>query len=91
MMDGNCKCPHHGVVKVFAVLAWLSAFGFWWATAFKTHFLWMDGEHFFKDTVILVLLVFVSKLCGCCRHGMGGGNMCMHGDSCKCGDCGTCK
>ena len=92
MMEGNCKCPHHGVVKVLVVLAWMAALGFWWATAFKTHFLWMDGEHFFKDAILLVLLVFVSKYCGCCGHGMmSGGNMCMHGDSCKCGDCGMCK
>ena len=87
MMEGNCKCLHHGVVKVFVVLAWVSAFGFWWATAFKTNFLWMNGEHFFKDVVILVLLVFVSKYCGCC--GMGG--MCEHGRGCSCGDCGMCK
>lgn len=88
MMEGNCKCPHHTVVKVFVALAWMSALGFWWATAFKTHLLWIDGEHFFKDAVLLVLLVFVSKYCGCCS---GHGNTCVHGESCKCGDCGMCK
>ena len=91
MHDSNCKCFHHGVVKVFVILAWIAALGFWWATAFKQSFWWMDGDHFFKDVVILVLLVYVSKFCGCCGHGMGGGNMCMHGESCKCGDCGMCK
>ena len=87
-MSGNCKCLHHGFVKVIAVLAWFSAIGFWWATAFEQTVLWMDAEHFFKDVVMLSLLVFVSKYCGCCRKGM---NMCSHEGSCKCGDCGTCK
>ena len=92
---GNCKCFHHGITKVLVVLIGLSALGFWWATAFKTHFLWMDGEHFFKDVVVLALLMFSSKFCGCCKRGMassmGGGNTCSHESSCKCGDCGMCK
>ena len=87
-MGEHCKCFHHGLVKVMVVVAWLSAIGFWWATAFKQTLLWMDAEHFFKDVVMLSLLVFVSKYCGCCRKGM---NMCSHEGSCKCGDCGTCK
>lgn len=91
MMEGNCKCMHHGMVKVMAVLVGFAALGFWWATAFKTHFLWMDGEHFFKDAILLVLLIFVSKHCSCCMHHGMGTNTCMHGDSCKCGDCGNCK
>ncbi len=89
MMEGKCKCPHHGLVKVLPFLVGLSALGFWWATAFKTHFLWMDGEHFFKDVVILSLLTFVTKFCGCCMN--HGGNVCMHGEGCSCGDCGNCK
>lgn len=89
MHDNNCKCFHHGVVKVFVVLAWASALGFWWATAFKTTFLWMDSSHFFMDVVVLVLLVLSTKYCGCC--GMGGSNTCSHNDGCKCGDCGMCK
>lgn len=92
MHDNNCKCFHHGAVKVFMVLAGLSALGFWWATAFKTSFLWLDGDHFYKDVVILSLLVFISKFCGCCGHGgMGGKNMCSHEMGCKCGDCGMCR
>ena len=88
-MGENCKCFHHGVVKVVVVLAWASALGFWWATAFKTHFLWMDGSHFFMDVVIFGVLAFVSKYCGCC--GVGGSSMCEHGKGCSCGDCGMCK
>ena len=87
-MEGNCKCFHHGVVKVVVVLAWLSALGFWWAAAFKQTVLWMDAEHFFKDVVILSLLALVSKYCNCCRRGM---NACSHEGGCKCGDCGVCK
>ncbi len=87
-MEGNCKCFHHNVVKVMVALAWLSALGFWWATALKQTFLWMDAEHFFKDVVILSLLAFVSKYCGCCWKSM---NTCKHNEGCKCGDCGMCK
>ena len=85
-MGGNCKCVHHVCAKVMVVLIWLSAFGFWWATAFKESFLWMNGEHFFRDVVILGLLLLTAKYCGCC--GMGN---CNHDESCKCGDCGMCK
>jgi len=93
MMDGKCKCPHHAVTKVMLGLLWLSALGFWWATAFKTTFLWMDGEHFFKDAILLAILMFSCKFCGCCGLGHGGvsDGMCRHGESCKCGDCGMCK
>ena len=92
MHDSNCKCFHHGAVKVMMFLAGLSAIGFWWATAFKTTFLWMDGGHFFMDVVILSLLVITSKYCGCCGMGkIGGSNTCSHGSGCSCGDCGMCK
>lgn len=84
----NCKCFHHGVVKVMMALAGLSALGFWWASAFDQTLLWMDTDHFFKDTVVLSLLVMLTRYCGCCG---GGAGMCGHDDSCKCGDCGTCK
>lgn len=95
MMGGKCKCPHHSATKVMLALLWLSALGFWWATAFKTHLLWMDGDHLFKDAVLLGILMFSSKFCGCCLSGQGGHgmgkNMCSHEDSCKCGDCNMCK
>lgn len=93
MYDNNCKCFHHVAVKVMMFLAGLSAFGFWWATAFKTSLMWMDGSHFFMDVVILSLLVIISKHCGCCgMHKMGGmSGTCNHDNSCKCGDCSNCK
>ena len=87
----NCNCFHHSLNKVIVVLVWLSALGFWWATAFKTTFLWMDSQHFFMDVVILSLLLITSKFCGCCKHGIGEGNMCNHDKGCSCGDCGMCK
>ncbi len=86
MMEGKCKCPHHTAIKVMLVLLWVSAVGFWWASAFKQTFLWMDSEHFFKDVVILGVLMYMTKFCGCCE--MCG---CGHGDDCKCGGCGMCK
>ena len=88
MMEENCKCFHHGLVKALVVLAWLSAIGFWWASAFKQSFFWMDADHFFKDAVVIGLLILLSKYCGCC--GMRN-DMCGHSGDCKCGDCGRCK
>jgi hypothetical protein len=88
MNDGNCKCFHHGVVKVMLFLVWMSALGFWWATAFKQSFWWMDGNHFFMDVVILSLLILTTRFCGCCGFMTG---KCTHDSSCKCGDCGMCK
>ena len=83
---------HHVAVKVVVVLAWLAALGFWWATAFKQTLLWMDADHFFKDAVLLSLLAFLTKFCGCCgRMDMMGGKMCSHNMGCQCGDCGMCK
>lgn len=88
MMEGNCKCFHHGLVRIFVVLAWLSALGFWWASAFKQTLLWMDSNHFFMDVVIFGVLVLVSRYCGCCWDA---GKRCSHDMGCKCGDCGMCK
>lgn len=90
-MHGNCKCPHHVLVKVMMVLAGISALGFWWATAFKESFLWMDADHFFKDVVVLSLLTLLTKYCDCCGKGMSGANTCSHDMGCKCGDCGRCN
>ncbi len=89
-MKGNCKCFHHGFVKILVTLAWLSAIGFWWSSVFKQTFLWMDSSHFFMDVIVLGVLVFVSKYCGCCGMGVSN-NTCSHDQGCSCGDCGMCK
>lgn len=97
MMHGNCRCGHHWVAKVLVVLAWLSAFGFWWTSWKTSQIWWMDAEHFFKDVVILGLLAFSTKFCDCCGRGKmmskvdGMGGMCKHEGGCTCGDCGRCK
>ena len=88
MMEGKCGCYHHGIVKALVVLIWLSAIGFWWATAFDQKVLWMDGSHFFMDVVVLGLLMLTSRYCGCCGFMTG---KCTHAQGCKCGDCGMCK
>ena len=94
-MHGNCGCFHHWVTKILVVLAWLSAIGFWWATK-SGGFIWgMDADHLFKDVVILSLLAYGTKFCGCCGKSkmMSGadGAMCKHAGGCTCGDCGRCK
>ena len=99
-MGGMCKCPHHVVVKILYVLVWISAIGFWWA-GWHGGWAWgMDQNYFFENIVVLMLLSFGSKFCGCCGwHGkmmMGTGDkmdggMCKHGMDCKCNDCDRCK
>lgn len=88
----GCKCSHHFIAKIFVLLIWLSAFGFWWFSWKGGQIWWMDAEHFFKDVVIFGFLVFSMKFCNCCEMGkMMGGNTCKHAMDCKCGDCDRCK
>lgn len=88
-MHGNCKCGHHVCAKILVGLAWLAAIGFWWADWSVTTIGWMDAEHLFRDVVILSLLAFGTKFCGCCWKGgkMMGGMNC----TCSCGNCGGGK
>ena len=88
----GCKCFHHWIQKLFVILMWVSAVGFWWANWKGGGMAWgMDADVFFKDIVIFGFLVFSMKFCGCCRKMMMSGGMCKHGMDCKCGDCDRCK
>lgn len=97
MMHGNCKCFHHWVTKLLVVLAWVSAFAFWWAS-WKGMMVWgMAADHWFQDVIVFSLLAWGTVFCGCCgkskmmEGGMGMGGMCKHDAGCTCGDCGRCK
>lgn len=103
MHNMGCRCGHHWVAKILAALAWVAAVGFWWM-AWQEGVLW-EMDVLAWSVVLLSLLAFSTKFCGCCGgHGMGkmGGMMmnggkcdhengiCKHGPDCKCGGCKVC-
>ena len=93
MMNGNCSCFHHWVIKVVAVLAWVAGVLFFWS-GLKDMVVWGYDPLFYAwSVVVLVLLTKVSGLCGCCGRGskMMNGKMCSHQADCRCGDCDRCK
>ena len=98
MMHGNCRCFHHWITKLMAALVWLSGLAFLW-TSWKGVMVWgFDAEMYFEQVVVLALLAFSTKFCGCCGKGKmmsqmdgGMGGMCKHEMGCTCGDCGRCK
>lgn len=89
MHGGNkCRCGHHVCAKVLVALAWVAAILFWWADWTASSVAWMDAEHLFRDVVILSLLAFGTKFCGCCsRHGMGMMQKGGMSRACACGSC----
>jgi len=96
MMHGNCKCFHHMVSKVLALLAWLAGILFFWGSLSGRMFWGFDAGYWAWSVIILVLLMKTGVVCGCCRKSMMGkmegmGGMCKHEMGCTCGDCGRCK
>ena len=93
-MHGNCKCPHHMANKVLMLLAWVAGVLFFWSSWGVRTFWGFDALYWAWSVVVLSLMAFSSKLCGCC--GMRGmkvenSNVCSHENGCACGDCGRCK
>ncbi len=69
-MHGNCKCPHHMIVKLLMVLVWVSAILFWWASWKVQSAGRLGADHLFKEVIVFTLLAFSKKFCGCCRKAM---------------------
>jgi len=100
-MHNNCKCPHHMANKVLMLLVWVSGVLFFWSSWGIRTFWGFDALYWAWSVVVLSLMAFSSKLCGCCGMGMGhkmmgdkmegGKMMCSHEGDCKCGDCDRCK
>jgi len=94
-MHGNCKCPHHRVAEVISGLVWLAGILFFWS-GLKGVMVWGYDPLFYAwSVVVLSLMSFASKNCGCCGWGKMGGKMteskiCSHQSDCKCGDCDRC-
>ena len=96
MYHGNCKCGHHWVEKVMAALVWVAGVLFFW-TSWKMVAVWgFEAPYYAWVVVVLSLMAFSMKWCGCCGRGMMGGKMeggkmvCSHEMGCKCGDCDRC-
>ncbi|MDO8495163.1 MAG: hypothetical protein Q7S32_01370 [bacterium] len=95
-MHNGCKCWHHWVPRVVAMLGWVSAVLFFWSSLGKVPLFGYDALYYAWVTVILMLLS-LSKGGGCpCRgriktEGGASTNTCSHEMTCKCGDCGRCK
>jgi len=96
MHGGNCKCPHHIVNKVLMALVWVAGILFFWSSWGTRTFWGFDALYWGWSVVVLSLMAFSSKLCGCCKWGMdnkmeSGKIMCGHDGGCKCGDCDRCR
>jgi len=90
---GNCKCPHHWVVKIVAGLVWLAGVLFFWAGLRGVAVWGYDPLFYAWAVVVLSLMAFGMKYCGCC--GMSAktamdSKICSHEPGCKCGDCERC-
>lgn len=67
-MEGQCKCFHHGFVKVLSVLGFLAALAFLY-TAWGgegTTLLGMDSLGYFMHVVVFTLMMYGTKWCRCC-------------------------
>lgn len=99
MHHGNCSCGHHWAEKIMAALVWVAGVLFFW-TSLKAVPVWgFESLYYAWVVVILSLMSYSMKSCGCCggwgKMGMMSGKMdskmCSHEEGCKCGDCGRCK
>lgn len=99
MMHGNCKCGHHWVPKILAILVWVAGVAFFWS-GFRGVAVWGYDPLFYAwSTVVLSLLAWSCNYCGCYGVSSRGGsdsgkmsdNVCSHEAGCKCGDCERCK
>ncbi|OGN04878.1 MAG: hypothetical protein A2925_05135 [Candidatus Yanofskybacteria bacterium RIFCSPLOWO2_01_FULL_44_22] len=86
------------MVKVLHLLACLAGVLFFWSTWEGFLVFGFEESQYAWSVVVLTLLAFGAKACGCCgRHwkgmaaGTGNADTCSHGMTCRCGDCGRCK
>ena len=95
-MHGNCKCKHHWIPRILAVLAWIAGIAFFWS-GLKGVAVWGYDPLFYAwSVVVLSLLAWSCNYCGCCGRGMMSSKieddkiMCGHEGGCKCEDCDKC-
>ena len=70
MHNGKCRCPHHWVMKLLILLAWVSGVLFFWASWASRTFWGFDASYWAWTVVVLVLLTKTGKGCRCCCGGM---------------------
>lgn len=78
-MHGGCRCSHHIFVKILSALGFVSAVLFFYAAWAKTLIFGFDSTMYFEHVIVLSLMVYGTKYCGCC------------GGRCGCGRCGEDK
>ncbi len=82
MYHGNCKCPHHWATKILMLLVWVAGVLFFW-TSWRGVAVWgFESLYYAWSAVVLSLMAFSSKLCGCCGWGKMGGKMMEGGKEC---------
>ncbi|MBI2674678.1 MAG: hypothetical protein HYX22_03015 [Candidatus Yanofskybacteria bacterium] len=104
MYKGNCKCGHHWGEKILMLLVWVAGVIFFWSGLKGVPVWGYDPLFYAWSVVILSLMSFGMKHCGCCCGGSGCGNcascdmksggsgkVCSHEAGCKCGDCDRCR
>ena len=84
------------VNKLLVVLVYVAGVLFFWSSWGVRTFWGFDALYWAWSVVVLSLMAFSSKLCGCCKMSMGSKMendkmMCSHEGSCVCGDCEKCK
>lgn len=73
MYHGNCKCPHHWVIKILMLLVWVAGVLFFWS-GLKGAVIWGYDPLFYAwSVVVLSLMMFSCKVCGCCGWGVAEG------------------
>ncbi len=97
MHHENCKCWHHWVEKIIAALVWVAGVLFFWSSWRMTAVWGFESLYYAWVVVVLSLMSFSMKNCGCCGWGKMGkmgekmdSKMCSHDMGCKCGDCNRC-
>lgn len=80
-MHGNCRCPHHWAAKVMMVLIWVAGVLFFWSSLGATFFggssaiFGFESIYYAYAVVVLSLMSFSMKSCGCCGWGKMGEKM----------------
>ncbi len=81
MYHHGCKCPHHWLARIMAALVWVAGVLFFWSSWRMTAVWGFESLYYAWVVVVLSLMSFGMKNCGCC--GMGKMGMMGEGKECK--------
>ena len=66
MKNENCRCGHHGVMRVVVALAWVAGVLFFWSIFAQQAVYGFGPGELAWTVVVLVLLAKTSVGCKCC-------------------------